>query len=401
MFHKVRLFTPTVWLVVCATMAARFTFFMVWPYLAVFLHEDHALNPWQIGAFLTTAGAIGACAGFYVGYLSDRFGRRRVILSGLIVSMTSLSLLAISGNLLIIMAAMTAQSIARGAIETPGKALMTDVLDDREAKDLALHARYYALNIGAAFGPVVGAYWGLTGHKLTFLLVASVMALYFVVAVLVFFRLDPAPVSSKPASSFSFFDVLQVLRSDRVFLIFVLAMALGGVGYAQIDSGLVQYFTLSGEIDVRAFFPYVVLLNGMTVLVFQFPLLALMRRVAPFLRAMIGILLLSLSFAMLAIVPITSKALILLSIFVLSLGEVILFPTAQVLIDRLAPDEMKGSYFGAAAMAGFGFVAGPLVGGWLLHLGGGACLWWGMAILCGVVALLYRGAERLRPSKTA
>jgi MFS family permease len=118
-----------------------------------------------------------------------------------------------------------------------------------------------------------------------------------------------------------------------------------------------------------------------------------LQRVAPLHRAMLGIGLMAVAFAMLAVVPITSQYTILFAIIVLSIGEGILFPTINLIIDRMAPEDIKGSYFGASSLAGFGFAIGPLVGGGLLHLGGGTALWWTMAALCVLVAWLYHLAE--------
>jgi predicted MFS family arabinose efflux permease len=68
---------------------------------------------------------------------------------------------------------------------------------------------------------------------------------------------------------------------------------------------------------------------------------------------------------------------------VLSLGEVILFPTLQLQVDRLAPSHMKGSYFGAAGLSGIGFGLGPFVGGFMLQYLGGPITFWSTA-LCSV-----------------
>jgi len=177
-------------------------------------------------------------------------------------------------------------------------------------------------------------------------------------------------------------------------------MFLGGISYSQLEAGVIQFLQIAGHPDVVAFYPIITLTNGLTVLVLQFPLLSATRRFHPMTRSMIGAGLMAVSFSMLASVSATSETAILVSIFVLSVGEVILFPTVQILIDRMAPDGMKGSYFGAAALAGFGFALGPLIGGTLLKLGGGQLLWWSMAAAAAFVAVLYpisgqmrRGAE--------
>jgi MFS family permease len=393
-FRSISQFTPVVWLIILATMASRFVFFMVWPYLAVILHRDHGLDTFQVGAFLSVSGFSAAITGLYIGYLSDKFGRRRVIMIGLFIAILALCLLGLTENLWVILTAMLIQSVASNAIEAPGRALLTDELEDREAKDLALHMRYYSLNLGAAFGPLVGVAWGITGRQETFLIVAGVMTAYFVAAAIIFFR---TPLRGRLAGkAFSFTEALTVLARDKAFQIFVLALGIGGNAYSQLEAGLIQYIQQGGEIDPVTFYPKVTFVNAATVLVLQFPLLALLSGIAPLSRAMLGISLMGIAFAMIAVVPISSQYTILFAVIVLSIGEVILFPTINLIIDRMAPDEMKGSYFGASSLAGFGFAFGPLIGGGLLHLGGGPALWWTMGALCVLVAWLYHLAEALR-----
>ena len=394
MFRSLSKFTATVWLVIIATMASRFTFFMIWPFMAVILHANHGLNPAEIGVFLTIPSLIGNTIGFYIGYLSDLFGRRKVILGALALSVAALVALGLTANLWVTLGAMIQQAIARSGIEPTGKALITDELEDREVKDLALHARYYTLNIGTSFGPLVGVAWGLTGQQTTFLLVAATVGLYLIAAVIVFSR-ESDNSTHRESSGFSFRAVLRTLAGDYSFMVFVLAMLLGLIAYSQMLSGMVQYLQVALHPDVVKFFSLVTLTNGLTVLVLQFPLLALTKRFDPMTRSMIGVGLMAVSFVMLAVFPVTSDLALLAAIFVLSVGEVILFPTLQILIDRMAPEGMKGSYFGAAALSGFGFALGPVVAGALLEFGGGAALWWSMAALSALVAVLYRIAGRL------
>lgn len=46
------------------------------------------------------------------------------------------------------------------------------------------------------------------------------------------------------------------------------------------------------------------------------------------------------------------------AVLLLSIGETILFPLLNVLIDQMAPTHLKGSYFSARAQAGLGGAAG-------------------------------------------
>ncbi len=68
--------------------------------------------------------------------------------------------------------------LSSGLIDAPGKALMADSLASAKARELALHLRYFLLNLGAALGPLLGVTLGINAQQETFLfLVVSYLLL--------------------------------------------------------------------------------------------------------------------------------------------------------------------------------------------------------------------------------
>ncbi len=66
----------------------------------------------------------------------------------------------------------------------------------------------------------------------------------------------------------------------------------------------------------------------------------------------------------------------------------------------MSPPHLKGSYFGAGALAGLGGALGALLGGWFLAVWGGQALYVLMAVLCLFTFLLYEwGARIARPER--
>lgn len=55
---------------------------------------------------------------------------------------------------------------------------------------------------------------------------------------------------------------------------------------------------------------------------------------------------------------------------IFSVGEAILMPNLNILLDQLAPAEHRGAYLGASTLTTLGIAAGPLIGGVLLALTG-------------------------------
>lgn len=394
-FAPLKYFNMTVWLVIISTLIGRFATFMVWPFLAIILHQKFNLNELEIGAFIAFPIFIGVITGFFLGYLSDRVGRRKIILIGLALSIASLLTMAFADDLNFLMLGMLGQAITRGMIENPGRALMTDMLVDRDAKDLSLQVRYFALNIGAAFGPLVGINIGLTGQQTTFALVALVYAIYMLAA-LVVFKIQLPLKHTKMSTNQSIGEVVNVLRADHAFLLFVFASLFAFTAYGQIDAGLLQYLRVAGFAEITKFYAMLILINGTTIIIFQFPILKLMTNIVPLHRAGIGVLTFIIAFITFAFSPTDTQLGLMVAMFLLSLGEVIMFPTLSIIVDRMAPDHLKGSYFGAASLGAFGFAFAPLLGGFLLHQFGGITLWIFMACLSALIGGLFFLAEKTR-----
>ncbi|UYQ72845.1 MFS transporter [Pelagibacterium flavum] len=319
---------------------------------------------------------------------SDKLGRRKIMSVGLALSVLAMIILGTADSLALLFAGTLLQAFARPMVEDPGRALMTDMVEDREVKDMALHVRYFALNVGAALGPMLGAAAGLTGQQTTFLLVGAIYAAYLAAAAVVF-NIERPLKGSAMAGNFTLGDVINVLRRDSAFVLFVIAGLLASVAYGQIDAGLVQYLQQQSVVDIATLYAFLIGTNATTIVIFQFPLLKLTAGISPFLRAMIGVALFAAGFLGFALTPVDPPYALLAAMVVLSLGEAILFPTMSIIIDRLAVPEMKGSYFGAFSFSVFGFALAPLVGGGLLYWFGGFVLWVVMALLAVIVSLLF------------
>jgi MFS family permease len=388
MLAAIRGFNLTIWLIIAGTFGGRFVQFMILPFLAILLHQRFGLNELEVGIFLAAASLVGIIFGFYVGYLSDRIGRRKIIIFGVVLTIVAMIALGMADNLYVLFAGTLMQSLARPMVENPGRALMTDTVEDRAIKDMALHMRYFGLNVGAALGPLLGAAVGLTGEQSTFYLVAAVYCAYLIGAIAVF-RIERPAQASAAGSLLNLGEVLRVLGRDRPFLLLVLASLICSICYGQTDSALVQYLQLQSVADIASLYAILIAVNAGTIVVLQFPLLRMMQSVTLFRRSMFGVILFVFGFVGFAIAPTETPYGLMLAMFVLSVGEAILFPTQNLIIDRIAPDAMKGSYFGAFSLGVLGFAIAPLIGGALLYAFGGLVLWLVTAFLAAIVALLY------------
>ena len=191
------------------------------------------------------------------------------------------------------------------------------------------------------------------------------------------------------------------MARHRAFTLLLLCNMLAALIYATFDSTLVQYLTRSGLPDVVNSIALLVTINALTIVVAQFPLLRLLENTGTGGRLVLGMLLMLLAQLGFAWTPVTLFAGLALATVVLSLGELIVFPTFSVEVDQLTPDDLRGSYFGAANLYSLGTALAPLYGGIMLDHAGSQALYLGLAALCGVIMLLQVGAVGLRQAERA
>lgn len=389
-------FPPLVWIVLVGSFFGRGTYFMVWPFLAILLHQKFQLGAAEIGLILSASAVGAALLGFYVGALSDRYGRRNVLLAGTAINFLAFALLAVAQALPVFILAMTFCSIGRAVWEPPASALIGDLILDKQSRELALQFRYFLINVGAALGPIIGVWAGLSAQQSTFGLTAFSYLLLSLAFLWGFSHTETGRLARRRRdAAANLRGTLSVLKKDHVFLVVIVANVLTLFIYAHMDSSLVQYLTRAQAPNLVQLIFSMILVNALTIVLLQFPLLQMMRSIEIKGRIVIGLAVLAAGQVWFALNPVHWFAGWMGATFVVSLAEAILFPTMSVQIDRLAPDHLRGSYFGASSFYSLGWSAAPLVGGIVIEWWSGSALYWLMFGLCGVVFLLYRLTERL------
>lgn len=386
-------FPALVWVVLGGTLLTRTAFFMVWPFLVVILQRDFSLRPAEIGSILGSTLLSSALVGFYSGNLSDRFGRKPVMLTGAAGAVFGYVLIAIGGTVTAYAAGAFLAGLSRAVLESPGKALIADCIGERGARDLAFHLRYFLINVGGAAGPLIGLAFGLSARQAGFWVAAAVYAGFWMILAWAFRGTGLRLHEHGPHASLR--RAMIVMRRDHRFLLLVLAMFLSMCAYAQQDSTLIQYLTVEGGVRAVPFVTALLVTNALTIVLFQFPFLWWLRPYDLFTRNQLGLALFTAGFVAYALMPVRGLLPWVVATWVLSVGEAILFPTLQLQVDRMAPGHLRGSYFGAAGLSGLGFGLGPFVGGLLLQYAGGPAAFWVTAASILACSACYWQASRM------
>jgi len=239
----------------------------------------------------------------------------------------------------------------------------------------AFAAYRMAFNAGWAFGPATAGL--LAKHSFAWLFVGDAMTsvLFGLVA---WFALPAGLRGTRVGNAVG--ETIRVVREDRQFRQVLLASLTIWLVFVQVFSTMSLLITSSGFSPMT--YGLLISLNGLMVVCFELPLTTITKRF-PALRVMAaGYLLIGAGFASNTL-PRTIHLLV-LTMAVLTLGEMIAMPVASAYVADLAPASQRGLYMGTFGLVGaVTFVCGPSLG-LLLFSTNPLALW----TICGVLGLL-------------
>ncbi|MEZ9057612.1 MDR family MFS transporter [Vibrio pelagius] len=395
--QRIKRFNFSVWTVLTGTLLARTSYFMAWPFLIVFLYEDYGASAIEVGTMLAVSAVVGAGTGLYSGYLSDKLGRKWVMVLGSWIASISYTGIALASEVWQFYVLIMMTGLMRPMIEAPAKAVIGDNLNDLKDRELALNIRYFLLNLGGALGPLIGITLALSQPQNLFFVAGGT---YVVYGFWLLLGIERKGTFTKPDPSQlpHFAATLIVIRKDNIFVKLMVANFIMMFVYAQVESSIPQVIVRSSITDAAQLIAGLVLVNTLTIIVFQFPMLKWLEHVPLFVRTRIGMILMAIAQIGFLFTPNDWPLGWGVACFILSLGEVIAFPTLNVQIDRMAPPHLRGSYFGAAALYSLGFAIAPLLGGVVIEMLSAYWLFVLCFILCLVMIWLYWLAEHTEDS---
>ena len=393
------------WVANISELFERLSYYAAFASLARYLHETLSFPAAQASSLTGFFGGLVWFLAAFGGTLADRLGFRRSLSLAYFILSGSYFLLGSLGSswLAPVRAAVPLWLLVGFVLMLPalGIALVKPCVVGTTARASKENVRsigysiYYTLvNIGGAAGPYVASWVHQHMRVESVFRVAALSVFLMFFAVLLLFkeprRSNEVQTASAGAARRNFVMVL----GNPQFMIFLLIFSGYWIVYWQefIILPIYMHDYVNSSTDTE-----LMLVTGpLTVIALQLLMSFLMKNVAAFKAITLGTLVSALAWIILIVHPTPAMAVV--TLFVVSLGEIIQSPRYYEYISRLAPAGQQGTYMGFAFLPiGIGsLVAGPL-GGVLLHHFGEVRrqpqrIWWvvtGIGVLTALLLYVY------------
>jgi MFS family permease len=365
--------------VLLASTAARsLSFFAILAYMPIYLYDTVGMDGATIGYVIGGSVLVGTMASVYGGYLADRVSKiNLVIVLDVAIILLYLSLTVVHDPVTVT-AVLLLTNVASSSMGVAGSALLSELVPS-ENRTKVFSLRYSLQNIGAAVGPFLGVAAVAAGSGGPFILSVTVIGASLLP--LIIFRprfLSTGSGAAAPAETAeqsaekqdeetpTFRQVLKVMGADRRLTYFTIGGILSIVVYGPLLTFMSQYLVLVEDRDTAyKLVAYISAANAVAVIGAQYALGSRLKQdnLLKWLTVGIGAFVVGLFAMSLS----TNAAIIVIAVVIFSLGEVIVVPAEFTFIDSIAPENLRGSYFGAQNLIHIGIALGPILCGFLLQ----------------------------------
>jgi len=360
---------------------------LVFPFLALYITKKFEVGFSTVGIIFALHSSAAFFGNILGGALTDKLGRKSMLIFGLIASAVSVLLMGLIDQLQVyyILALVTGlvSNIGGPAVQ----AMLTDILPEKNRTEgFGIHR--VAFNLAVTIGPAIGGL--LAGFNFIWLFIGDCI-ISIITAIIVFVALPetrPAGAAGEEQKILmqSMGGYGQVLK-DKVFLALLALALLSTVVYVQMNTSLSVFLRDMHGITPQQYGAILSLNAGMVVL-FQFMVTRKIKTYHPLVLMAVGTLFYAVGFGMYGFV--STYALFLAAMTILTIGEMILSPVGQSIIARLAPENMRGRYMAAFHMSwGASFAMGPLLAGLVIDNFNPNWVWYAGGLLCTLSALGY------------
>ncbi len=378
-------FPRTFWTLVGASFIDRLGGTMIFPFFALYVTQKFNVGMTQAGVLLAIFSIAGLFGSMIGGALTDKFGRRGMVLFGLVFSaLSSVSMGLVNELSHFYLLAIFVGSLSN--IAGPAhQAMVADILPE-EKRTEGFGMLRVAGNLAWIFGPMIGGLVAGSSYLMLFIL----DAITSLIVAFIVFRSIPETKPQEPETEHKktlaqTFVGYRVVLADRLYLVYLLVSMLMLIAYQQMYHTLSVYLRDSHGIPERGY-GALLSIDAALVVLLQFWVTRRIRDRPPMVMMAVGTALYMVGLAMFGFV--SAYWLFIVAILLLTFGEMVVMPISQALAARFAPEDMRGRYMAFYSLAwAVPSTIGPWAAGLILDNYNPDWVWYAAGIVCAIAVI--------------
>jgi predicted MFS family arabinose efflux permease len=372
------------WTLVGVTFIDRLGGALLFPFFALYITSKFGVGMTEVGVLFAAFSFSSFLGTMLGGALSDRLGRKGMLVFSLITTSFSSVAMGLVDSLELFYTLALLVGIFTDTGGPAYNAMVADLLPP------AKRAQGYGIirvvfNLSVTIGPAIGGFLAARSYLSLFLTDAIISLISAAIVWRAMPETKPTALPDQEPETIAgtFKGYFKVLR-DSLFMLFLGASILMGFVYMNMNTTLGVFLRDAHGIPESGY-GLILSLNAAMVVLFQFPITRRIEGFPSMLVMACGAALYAIGFAMYGFVSV--YILFMLAMVIITIGEMLIAPVSQAIVAGFAPEDMRGRYMAVSGFSwGIPYAAGPVLAGIILDRGDPRMLWW-IAGLVGALAV--------------
>lgn len=377
------------WLMFCGMFLSTVGTSMIWPFLMIYISEKLDQTLTAATSLLTINAFTSLCTSFIAGIITDKLGRKWVMVFSLIGNGLVYLLMGQALTLTHFTILMIFWGFFNPLYRVGGDAMVADLIQPLKRPDAYALLRM-SNNVGIAIGPAIGGFIATSSYNIAFICASAGLLSYG--ALLLLFGHETLPKQDQPTTDiYEFLSGYKLVFRNRPFMLLVTSFALAQMAVVPIWVLMSVYAKAEHGIP-ESQFGLIATTNAILVVLFQLPMTHRTKRYPPIMIMIVSTAIYAVAVGAVAIA--TNFWGFWSCMVCMTIGELMLVPTVSSFAANMAPIDMRGRYLSIFGMT-WGIASGisSLIGGLLSDTFGPQFIWYGAALMgsFGVVCFYLLG----------
>ncbi len=357
---------------------------MIWPLMLVYVSKKLSMPLAQGASLITINAIVSVTFTFFAGSLTDKFGRKWIMVFGLIVNAAGYVFLIWADTYAYFAAIMIVTGFSNPLFRVGADAMLTDIIPEGQRIEAFALTRM-AKNVGVSMGPAIGGILAGISYGISYLSAAGGLLLFAIMLTLGAKETLPAKEKTDTLNLLPEPTGYREMLKDKEFVTMISLYSFGWIIVAMIWLLMPVYANQQYGIT-ESQYGLIPTVNGLMVIFLQMPVTKRTKHFRPLAMIALGMFLYAIGTGTVAFA--TGFWGFMLSIVIVTIGELIIVPTSSAYVANRAHPEMRGRYMGIYNLAwSFARGVGPVLGGWIGDTLGPTSIWYGGFIIGALSSL--------------